>query len=253
MSDSLRRLKELYANSSKHSQYQRLPTCLEEILDLRNTEMGSKYEKERFKYICENTNLGETVIDIGGNTGFFTFESIFAGVRKVDYWEGNDNHAQFVQLASDIVGCENSIDVHNEYFVVSRGDDRCYDTILFLNVLHHLGVDFSEENSINKAKLRMLDYLNGLAKYGKKMVFQMGFNWGGDINKPLFEHGLKEEMITYISNGTKGKWSIEKIGIAVKKDKDVIYENMTAENINRIDEYGEFLNRPIFIMNSKEF
>lgn len=32
---------------------------------------------------------GKSVLDIGGNSGFFTFELIEKGAKKIHYYEGN--------------------------------------------------------------------------------------------------------------------------------------------------------------------
>ena len=249
MTDLYEELKKLYAEESKHSQYQQLPSCLEGILDFDSIAIGSKYEKERFDYIKDRIDLGKSVIDIGGNSGFFTLESVTSGVDKVDYWEGNNTHAKFVEIASKAVGYENNIHIHNEYFNF-EGMEGYFDTVFLLNVIHHLGSDFEEGISLDKARLEMLQMINNMAYIGKKMVFQMGYNWGGDILNPIFEHGTKQEMIDYISDGTKRKWRIERIGIAVKRGDIVVYEDASSDNLIRFDEYGEFLNRPIFIMDS---
>ncbi len=249
MADIQAQLRRLYAKESKHSQYQQLPSCLESILSVDNITIGSKYEKERFDYIKERIDLGKTVIDIGGNSGFFTLESVTSGVEMVDYWEGNKTHAEFVELASKAVGYNNNIYIHNEYYDFERSEGH-FDTVFLLNVIHHLGIDFKEGISLSRARSEMLQEINNMAYSGKKMVFQMGYNWGGNVLKPIFEHGTKQEMIDYISDGTKEKWRIERIGIAVKRDNIVVYEDASPDNLIRFDEYGEFLNRPIFIMDS---
>lgn len=249
MTELQEQLKKLYAVESKHSQYQQLPSCLEKILDFDGIKTGSMYEKERFEYIKSRIDLGETIIDIGGNSGFFTFECLTNGAKTVDYWEGNSAHAKFVNIAAKAFGYENSINIHNEYYDFEN-KEKNFDTIFLLNVVHHLGVDYEEGVSLNIAKSEMLRNINNMANIGKRMVFQMGYNWGGNITKPIFEHGIKQEMIDYISCGTNGYWNIECIGIAVKKDNSVIYEDASTENLHRFDEYGEFLNRPLFIMRS---
>lgn len=103
---------------------------------------------------------------------------------------------------------------------------------------------------IQEAKCEMISYLNHLASVTDYLVFQMGFNWGGDINRCLFEYGTKKEMEDFIQKGTENYWAIEKIGIPVQKNTDIVYEDVCPENNRRIDAMGEFLNRPLFIMKS---
>ena len=68
---------------------------------------------------------------------------------------------------------------------------------------------------------------------------------------PLFAGGEKREMIEFITAGTADLWELQDIGIAVSSDQGIVYEDLDSENIQRMDELGEFLNRPIFILRSK--
>ena len=83
------------------------------------------------------------------------------------------------------------------------------------------------------------------------MAFQMGFNWCGDKNKCLFEKGEKRELEEFIETNTSDYWDILNIGIAEKNNGRVKYSMLNETNNHRIDELGEFLNRPLFIMQSK--
>lgn len=77
------KLIELYNESSKHSGYQILASNLEEIIDKSKLKISSRYERERLNYIISKIDLkGKRILDIGGNTGFFTFEQALE-VRKV--------------------------------------------------------------------------------------------------------------------------------------------------------------------------
>ena len=243
-------LRSLYDISSKHSQYQQLPTCLSSFLDLGNTTIKPTYERERLDFVLSKIDLGKDLLDIGGNSGFFSFEAIDHGVKSVDYWEGNTSHAKFVKLAAQAIGYDQRIKVYNDYFDFSRCDKH-YDTIFLFNVIHHLGFDFSSGIDMHEAKALMINSLNNLAAHGNKMVFQMGFNWGGDTSRCLFTNGLKSEVIDFVSDGTKDYWIIESIGIPELVNDKYIYRDLTPENSNRFDEFGEFLNRPLFIMKSK--
>ena len=132
--------------------------------------------------------------------------------------------------------------------------DRKYDLVLLLNVLHHVGDDYGDKELLmGKAKENIIKQLNSLAKIAGTLVFQMGFNWKGNIQQCLFENGTKEEMISFIKEGTKDYWRILKIGIAELKNGTIEYCDLSKENICRWDHLGEFLNRPIFIMESLIF
>lgn len=250
--DKIEELRGLYMEKGRHSQYQLLASDLQDIIG-GCEPYKSKYERERLAYIEKNLDLKDkTVIDIGGNTGYFTFEACKMGAKSVDYYEGNKTHADFVKLASEELGLEERVAVYNEYYL-AKGGGRRYDAAVFLNVLHHLGYDYCQGKDLENAKDGMIDYLNQMSYSCDYMVFQMGFNWGGDIRKCLFVHGTKQEMEDYIKEGTKDCWEIEKIGIPVKKDGEIVYEDVCPENNRRDDAMGEFLNRPLFLMRSRTF
>ena len=107
-------LKKLYQNTSKHSNYQILPKQLVSILNTEELVINSRFENERLAFIKENINLKQKrIVDIGGNTGFFTFESIESGASSLMYYEGNMEHATFVKSASDFLNL--NISVQNVY------------------------------------------------------------------------------------------------------------------------------------------
>ena len=243
-------LEKLYMDSSKHSNYQILPSNLKGIIDDSNLFIQSRYEKERLDYIAQNINFEDkSVLDIGGNIGFFTFEACNLGAKQVIYYEGNKTHAEFVEKAAEILGLEKRIKVCPEYYLFDLGEEQ-FDIIFCLNVIHHLGDDFFNVGNMQQAKEKMLTCINRLAEKTDFMVFQMGFNWCGDKKKCLFEKGTKQEMEQYLVKGTEHYWRIVNIGIAEKNDEEVIYRQLSESNNVRIDEVGEFLNRPLFIMKS---
>jgi SAM-dependent methyltransferase len=243
---------DLYAQSSKHSNYQVLPKKLAEIIRQQDIKVTSRYERERFKYITDNIDFGKSeVLDIGGNTGFFTFELIEHGAKHIHYYDGNPVHSTFVQLAANILNYENRIKVTNQFYSFDNKLNQNYDIILLLNVLHHLGDDYGDRSiTIERAKNLILAQLNSIAVNTSLLVFQLGFNWKGDRNLGLFPNGTKGEMIKFISNGTQHFWKIMKIGIAERVNQQIIYSDLNDNNSERNDSLGEFLNRPVFIMTS---
>ena len=92
-----------------------------------------------------------------------------------------------------------------------------------MNVVHHIGYDFDEDIAKTEVKQRMLEDINNMATCVKVLVFQMGYNWQGNINNCLFKNGLKREMEEYLAGGTKEYWNIEHIGIAVKENNRIDY------------------------------
>jgi len=246
----------LYKKTSKHSNYQILPARLNQIINGSSLQIKSRFEKERLAYILSKISVqGKTILDIGGNTGFFSFELIDNGAVSVDYFEGNNDHADFVKAAAKILD-EQKIVIHNSYFTFNNAELKnlnfSYDISLLLNVLHHYGYDYgNSEVKIHEAKEEIIKQLNLMSSKTKIVVFQLGFNWKGDKTKPLFENGTKSEMIKFVEDGTKSNWEILNIGIAEQVDKGIKYFDLDEKNIERNDKLGEFLNRPIFILKSK--
>jgi len=244
----------LYAQTSKHSNYQILPEKLTAIIGDNEIQVRSRYESERLDYFLKHINFkNKTVLDIGGNTGYFSFELLDKGAKSVQYYDGNKAHSDFVKLAAKILHLSDKLLVRNAYYSFEKEKgEYSYGIILLLNVLHHIGDDYGDKKiSLINAKKEILKELNNLAYRAKIMIFQLGFNWKGNRNMGLFENGTKSEMIDFIRNGSKDYWEILKIGIAEKNNKAIEYKNMNNANIKRNDAIGEFLNRPIFILKSK--
>ncbi|MCB9248091.1 MAG: hypothetical protein H6613_05880 [Ignavibacteriales bacterium] len=126
-------LKELLQRSSKHCNYQVLPTSLRNFVDIEDLAINSRYEVERLEYLLKHIDpRGKSILDIGGNTGYFSFELLEKGASKVIFYEGNNAHADFVTEASKLIAKENLIDVQNEYFQFSKEQYRIQtDIVLF--------------------------------------------------------------------------------------------------------------------------
>ncbi len=241
----------LYETSSKHSNYQILPNPLNDIIQQNELEVNSRFEQERLNFITSKMDIdGMHMLDIGGNTGFFSFEFINAGAEKVTYYEGNNAHAQFVEYSSRALNF--NIDVKNQYLDFTEGSEiQKSDAALFFNVVHHFGDDFGDtEMGVLEAKEQMKQCINFFAAQTSYLIFQMGFCWKGDRHKLLFDGGTKSEMIKFVEEAIAGYWKIEEIGIAEINGDQTVYNDLNDENIERNDALGEFRNRPIFILKS---
>ncbi|HVX00676.1 MAG TPA: hypothetical protein VHA52_09630, partial [Candidatus Babeliaceae bacterium] len=209
MNEELARLQELYSESSKHSNYQILPESVANLLVNYSITVKSRFERERLSCILSHIDpKGKCVLDIGGNTGFFSVEILDKGAKRVAYFEGNKSHADFVSLATSILGYSKKIKIYNRYYSFTE-DKFTYDIALLLNVLHHVGDDYGNtDSSIEDAKRLILSQLNFMAYRAKVIVFQLGFCWKGNQDLLLFKNGTKSEMIDFIVEGSKDYWTV---------------------------------------------
>jgi len=248
-------LTELYSKTSKHSNYQILPTALKKYINEDSLVIKSRYENERLSYILNNVDVkNKTILDIGANSGFFSFELINNGAKKVYIYEGNTAHTEFMKYAAKLIGIEKKLIISNSYFdFLDINDEINYDITLLLNVLHHIGDDFDDKIiTLQEAKENIINNINSFSKKTKYLILQLGFNWQGDKNKPLFPNGTKQEMIDFLQEGLINKWNFIKIGVPVLINNKIVYCDCDKKNIIRDDSLGEYLNRPLFILKSYE-
>lgn len=249
------KLAKMYQEASKHGQYQILADSVAGIFDAGSLKINSRYEKERFSYISRKINLQDaSLMDIGGNTGYFSFTALEGGAKNVSYYEGNSWHSEFVKYCAELVGVSSEVSVFNKYVDFSDLSGSVVDVCFLLNVLHHIGDDYgSRELSIVEARSTVAESLKNMSFSARHMAFQLGYNWKGDRNCPLFDRGTKSEVIDFVTSITGPYWDIVAIGIAEKRGNAISYHDLDEKNIERDDALGEFLNRPIFIMKSKSF
>jgi SAM-dependent methyltransferase len=255
--ETARKLRELllsHARGEKHIGYHVLPERLNALLAGSGLENRYTFhERERMAFFREHVDFaGKSVLDIGCNIGWVLMGALDAGAAKVVGYEGKPSCAEFITRAIDELGERERFEFHPRYYAFD-GEAGRHDVALLLNVLHHLGDDYGGEPglSIAAAKARMLEQLNGLARQVGTLIFQLGFNWKGNRNTCLFEHGTKAEMIDFVTRGTAADWRVEAIGIAERRDGIVRYAPLSATNILRDDALGEFLNRPLFVLRSR--
>lgn len=254
MTESEKELIGLYNKTSKHSGYQLLHPRVAELLLLFEVQAQSRHESERLDYLVRNFDFrGKVVADIGGNTGYFTFGALEKGAAHVHYFEGNPEHALFVETAARHLRLDQQITVDARYVDFVHGESICkVDVILLLNVLHHVGDDYGPGDfSRSDALVHISGSLAKLASRTRFLIFQLGFNWKGNRNLPLFEHGTKSEMIQFVRAACEGSWDVSKIGVAQREGQAISYHDLDSKNIERDDSLGEFLNRPIFILSSR--
>lgn len=245
-------LLDLYHKTSKHSSYQTLAPSIQKLINIPVNQTINRFEEERMDFLNKNLSFTDKkVLDIGGNTGYFSFQSLEAGANEVLYIEGNSAHASFVSKAAELLN--KNIKSQNRYLdFKSDLDEVPFDIVLCFNVIHHLGDDFGDGTiTMDKAKVEMQNAVNYFHDKTDILVLQMGFCWKGNRNLLLFENGTKSEMIDFIKDSTKDLWDIVAIGVAEEDETDTIYKAIDESNIQRFDHLGEFRNRPIFILKSK--
>ncbi len=245
---------DLYNRTSKHSHYQVLATPLKALIPNKMHNIRSRGEEERLYFILKHLPCEDIALaDIGGNTGYFTLEFIHRGARSALFIEGNKVHSSFVHESISALGWQDKVKIYPSYMTFEEDLSLIdVDVTLLLNVLHHVGDDYGNQSqSINEAKNNILRSLFRLSRKTKFLVFQLGFNWKGNKEHPLFKEGTKRELIDFVEYGTRGSWSIKHIGIAENSNDRVFYNELNSHNIQRQDSLGEFLNRPLFIMESK--
>lgn len=247
-------LLQLYRNTSKHSQYQVLPTRVKALLPQDQVEVTSRWERERLDYVCARLDVtGKRVADIGGNTGFFSFELLDRGAARVAYHEGNPEHCAFVAHAARQLGLSDRLHAHPGYVDFEHPGLPVHDVVLLLNVLHHIGDDYGDKATrIEQVQATIVQALKAMSHRARHLVFQLGFNWQGDRNKPIFAHGSKAEVIALV-NSLAEDYETLAVGIAERRDGVVAYRDLNDTNVARDDALGEFLNRPLFILRSRHF
>ena len=147
---------------------------------------------------------------------------------------------------------QNRLDVRSEYYLFENAEQQDYDIVLLLNVLHHVGDDYGDSKmSIDKAREQIIESLRTMAQCTQNLVLQLGFNWQGDTTLPLFEHGTKKEMLDFLQDRLADVYSFDRILVGEAVNGRVSYNELDDRNIERRDDLGEFLNRPLLFLSVK--
>jgi SAM-dependent methyltransferase len=241
----------LYQRHSKHSSYQQVHPLLAPLLGRPGDLPVGKLEAQRQRFFASQVGYaGARVLDIGANTGYFSFAAIASGAATVQCYEGNADHAEFIRAGAGALGLADRLQVQARYFEFQAGLAPRYDIVLCLNVLHHLGDDFGDRSlAVEPARQRMLACLNGLADATSTLILQLGFNWKGDVRHPLFDGGEKAAQLAFVEQGTRGAWSLAAVAVPDPSTRE--YEPLSPHNLARNDAVGEFMNRPLFVLRSR--
>lgn len=256
--DFIEKLKILHNDGGKHSNYQNFPVFLSDKLGIKaDIDEDWRGDSARFRFIEENLCFENEykILDIGSNTGRFCLDLAYKHRNSIFYaYELNKNYIEYINLI------KNEFNLNNIYAeAISVGlNDICslqyYNIIFHMNVLHHAGVDFDVDTykSFSNFKDYSIEYLSKLSKKCSKLVFQMGYNHGGNKNNPIVKpYNINEMLNLEINIFKESNFRIEKIAIYNSKNKKYM---LTEEN--RITDdlfdstYSEFYRRPMFILKS---
>ena len=180
----------LYADTSKHSNYQSMPQFVMEQTglraDIQQSWRGDHCRYEWIKRVVLNQSKGLRWCDFGANTGFFALslahDRPFDSVTAI---EANPNHAGLIERVAGLVGLRNLLVRSAAIELKDLQDCGTFDVMLHLNVLHHAGADFDSGMIAGPGEFAPYArlYLGSLRKASRTLVIQIGTNlWG---NKAL--------------------------------------------------------------------
>lgn len=273
------KLEALYNDGSKHSRYQNIPEFVRSELGYTETiDENWRGDTARFTYLTKTLSFGEgkSIGEIGANTGFFTLSLAHANPTSTFYaYEINPTHAAFIQDIGESFQMKNLV-------VKAQGVDmegialmENHDILLNYNVLHHAGVDFDSDKlgSVEDYEAYATEYLRRMAAKTKKMVFQIGSNWGGNKLKPIIPLSDDAEKIAFNTRLFKNAgWNIVDISLHTRLNGLLEYRALSSEILNQLNQcalgqektlieklvdlsefstFSEFYRRPIFIVESK--
>jgi hypothetical protein len=228
-------LRSLYADASKHSQYQSLPAFVSEVIGYQEViDQGWRGDASRLDYIRSRRlpASGEHWADFGANTGYFTLslakehpETHFTAI------EANDNHARFIRRIAEAFKMTNVTVQSAALGLNDLGSVPSVDVLLHLNVIHHAGHDFDQAHvpTIAAFDAYAVRYLRALRARAQEMVFQMGSNWGGDKALPLVPVSADTEKLNLMAGYlVNAGWELESIAYPRKDPGGVVYHSVDA-------------------------
>jgi hypothetical protein len=254
------KLHSLYGDNSKHSVYQNIPGFVKKELDY-NEEINEDWRGDtaRYRFLMDNVDFQYKVVgDFGANTGFFSLSLAFE-FQNASFiaYEMNPNHVDFMESIKRYFDLGNFVVEKKNLNLSGIEDIIQHDILLNFNVLHHAGVDFDKDIIHDEYAFRHYaeKYLAKLKTKTRMMVFQMGFNWGGNKKRPIVSRDSPDRFITYLKDlCLKSGWSIDKIFVHDFETKE--YENVPVKDEHSQDKpngCGPTIERPSFMKNSEFF
>jgi len=142
---------------------------------------------------------GKTVLDVGSKFGYFCFEAVKRGAKRVVGIDVDPDSVRKARLLADCIGA----DVHFECLDIEADPIReTFDVVLCLNLLHHL-----------RDPLAAIERLTAIAQ--ERLVLETAALGGHDRRKlglsRIAATFLSRAPVLYVSrNGTSGKRSVQK-------------------------------------------
>jgi hypothetical protein len=273
-------LKELYNDQSKHSKYQNIPKFIQKEFGYQE-KINEQWRGDtaRYNYLLKEFNFAnyQEIADIGANTGFFTLSLAYQFKNShFTAYEHNNNHLMFIRYVLHYFELQNVTIYPSPVILKGRFALKRHDFCINFNVLHHAGVDF-DQGLIEEPKHFASygsEYLSKMSSKIDTMIFQMGYNWGGNKQKPIV--GLQDDpgkLLYTIHLFQESGWKILKIAHAkLDPGQTIYYENMPQDLLarlisnkrikNELNKYisalnlsrlSEFYRRPIFTCQSLKY
>ena len=276
--DLKQKLASLYNDHSKHANYQNIPEFVSRKLGYSEIINESwRGDTARYSYIKTLIPFSRirTVADIGSNTGFFSLSLANEyKTTRVLAFDTNLQHIKFIQAIKQHFGMENIDTVAAGVDLASANGFPAHDAVLLLNVLHHAGVDFDEKEVRSEKEFSSyaVKYLGKIRSNVRYLIFQMGYNWGGNKQKPLITGNSIAAMICLVAQFCKeAGWSFQRVGIFSRVGNELgAYHDLPQEVLDMVmatkewedcenkiklsliqyatDSNSEFYKRPIFLL-----
>lgn len=238
----IEKLIDLINTDGKHASYQELPSILTNRYGDLLKEMDwnpSRLDTPRLRWVTDalGVNKLNKIVDIGANTGFFSFELIKKFGATCTAYEPHVPHANAMSLIKEIcnIGDPN---FKVESTGVSINDIKNIeggDLLVFLNVLHHAGDDFDADKvrSIADWKEYSEDYLKQLSFKFNFMFFQLGNAWKGSSCKIYDDKIFFRETKKLLEDSG---WIVESVGLIESFLGEPEYETYTLNSYSRNQE-----------------
>jgi SAM-dependent methyltransferase len=222
----------------------------------RNLSITLDRERADFMF-GEKAVLGQQVLDIGANQGYISIEAALRGAEKIDAFESNELDSAFLSRATKLFPELGTITAYSSNFSFETVNSLRWNYVICLNVLHHVGRYFdSHVKTLQEAKNAMSRHLKSLTPKagGGGVWLQIGFNWQGNVQQPMFKNGTKCEMAEFVVSAIGPDACLSVIGIYNPQSKvyqNVAYGDWSHPLWRRIEAIGEFPNRPLFFVECK--